>query len=181
MLPLLFLGACHSELPDEWKAWKIIKEYAEGLDGLTKDECQRVGFDEASCTVLTEVLGKGEKGIVTSEEKERLKGKFSDEFIGALTDSDGGAPALQVRARWLAENAVSSIWRWDADSNDRVKMLLELKEMGTHAHEVVFTIAEALTDRNEEVRVAANQALDKIVNVDGQTVSQLARLIDLLN
>src|SRR5215471_3150645 len=109
---------------------KVIHEYAETPDRLTRQECQSVGISESSCKVLVNSLSYGQGGVITQEEQNTLRNAgFSNNFIQELTGNDG-QKALQNRIRWLADNAITKWCRWDYDEITRMKMVDELGDIG---------------------------------------------------
>ncbi len=143
---------------------KVIKEYAETMDRLTKEECEAMEIPAPACEVLAETLGYGKGGAVTIEERKRLsEAGASADFIKGLAGTDGNA-ALKARVRWLAANL-----HVREETEDSVK---ELSNIGPSATKAIPELITLLA--HKELRWKAAAALAKI----GKTaVPDLAKIL----
>lgn len=112
-------------------AERIIDAYAEGLDGLSKEDCQELVEDDIvtgkQCGFLQEALRGGAGGIVTSEEVQELRSSgLSQELVYDISGDDG-RKALQTRVKWLGDVADGLFVQYDYEE---VEALAELKLMG---------------------------------------------------
>ena len=84
------------------RAKKVMREYADDLEGLTNQECAELGISPNSCKILQENLGWGANGILTAEKRKRLiDAGFGRGFVDNLAGTDG-KKALHQRVKWLA-------------------------------------------------------------------------------
>lgn len=84
------------------RAKKVMREYADDLEGLTNQECAELGISPNSCKILQENLGWGANGILTPEKEKRLiDAGFAPGFVNSLGGPDG-KKALHQRVKWLA-------------------------------------------------------------------------------
>ncbi|MBI2974491.1 MAG: hypothetical protein HYY43_02740, partial [Deltaproteobacteria bacterium] len=104
--------------PITLRAEKIIDAYAEGIDGLSNDDCKELAEDKIvtsqQCAVLQEALRGGAGGIITNEEVEKLHASLSGlpfDSIYAISGTDG-KKALKARAKALSDTA-SSFFEWE--------------------------------------------------------------------
>jgi hypothetical protein len=125
-------------------------------------------------TSLARRVATADAGRITSADRRILRDAgFSSEFVDALAGSNGNA-ALERRAQWLGENAVTRAFRSDCDETERRTRLLELAAMGSagrgvleYLHEIVR--GEDGDDYTPAVRAAALGALLSVVDATSET------------
>ncbi|HEX5037674.1 MAG TPA: hypothetical protein VFX30_10985 [bacterium] len=176
---------------DEYRAERVLEAYAD-LDRLTPEEREALAEEleltdeqssalgralgpaieisdgEVETPLVTRVETAADGRITAFERPELREAGFSSEFINTLAGTNGNA-ALERRAQWLGENAVTRAFRTDCDETERTERLLEVASMGaagrgvlTYLHEVVR--GEDEDDYTPAVRTAALAALLSVVD-----------------
>lgn len=102
-------------------AEKVLKAFAEGVEGLSYEECQALEV-EGGCSDL-------EYGLDWPNKPENLlRDGFTKEFVDTFMGPDG-LRALRERAKWLADHAVKKWYRKDLSDWERnrcVELLAKL-------------------------------------------------------
>ena len=150
------------------KVDKIIKAYAEDLDGLTMEECAEAEFSPDQCDLLTAVLGKRADGEITPAEQTQLEQSgFAKDFIKGIAGDDGNK-ALQARVRWLGDQIVprmhSRICLANCDGLKREYAIYALRKIGPAAREAVPALIQALKDEDVSISFNASDVLFNIID-----------------
>jgi HEAT repeat protein len=127
-------------------AAQIIKAYAQHLDGLTPARTANLpGISETCRTALPKALQTGNGGLITPEKREALqKASCPATLIQGIAGRDGAA-ALSARARYLGDQLPYRWWSFSNRSSDeRLKILKELSEMGPSAEAALPGLRKAL-------------------------------------
>ncbi|MFA4973760.1 MAG: HEAT repeat domain-containing protein [bacterium] len=194
------------KIGDAKLAQRVIDAYAHDPEGLTREECKGLGLSTEQANLLSECLGYGEKGEITSEERERLAAAGFN-YYSFTREIDGwdGKGALQERAKWLGKHVLRRPRQRDYSNKTREGFVRELGDMGRVAKDAVPELiiqmgrgnceaakalvkigiaavpqlVEALKDRDKDVRTAAAEVLDNIRDAINEDVpSLLAALKD---
>jgi len=130
-------------------AQRIIDAYSD-LDALTYEECEGTGLGKGECKALVEVLGQGNDGIVTYEERGYLQiKKFSDKFISALAGS-GGMTALMNRVKRLGDIALNAK---PGDLEASNWALSKLADIGTLAESAVQVLKQVINKYRHDPKI----------------------------
>jgi HEAT repeat protein len=144
---------------------KVMKEYAETLNGLTQEGCDKLGIPCLACDGLMNALGPGDQGIIYDHRKESLrKAGFSWDFIQGLAGNDG-KKALSNRVRWLADHAVTQWWRVDYNLQERKQIINELALYKDESFQRIFlpSLLQAFKEaRSPDLQQTTESALRRV-------------------
>ncbi|MBI2341030.1 MAG: HEAT repeat domain-containing protein, partial [Deltaproteobacteria bacterium] len=159
-------------------AQRVINQYANDLEGLTEQDCRRMGIEKEKCRALREALGPTAGGVITAKEVTDLNDAgFSPDFVHALAGDDG-LKALLHRVAWLNSYAVKKNF-FGKSAKVRGVIIQELGEIGTPARSAVPKLIEDRKDKDGHVRVAAVVALGKLADA-GADPDEAARIVSAL-
>ncbi len=140
------LLSCTAKTTDVELAEKIEELYADGLDKLSDQDCSILNLKEGECAESRQVIETGKGGTINVD--------------GMLIKIDG-KKAIENRAKWLVENAVTH-WYGSRALTDRGNMVVELGNIGLDSDEVFEALVELSKDENKVMREFAIEALGKI-------------------
>ncbi len=172
-----------TKIGDKKLAQEITRLYAEGLGGLTRQECESTGLEKTQCPYLQFALGGDpDEGEITAKEKRMLqRAQFSDEFIDELAGPDG-LKALDTKTHWLMDRASFRSWSscllspleygfiYDREQHDAADALSQITSFHSETDPFWISMFNNPKGHKNYFPFTMNQAL---VKMDGERVKFL--------